>query len=283
VFQLSCRSLTRATLFLTPLHHQVLRKSHSSAVYQYCTNIACRGIPLWREAAPVELGDSSPRRHEFPRNQIPDQESPTIELPAEAVLAINENHPPIQHTRSASSNYYEDVDPKFAADEPVIATLRPPINTSIAALQAEGSHGRNSYEDMPKDVDRTQGNRSPAVSETSNFTSISQRPINPSWRPTPPPPMEGVPYSPRGRGWGIGRGARGSRGIRKPYAESSLYSGPASQASERYRAQETVLNANPDFTIPSPSSRRMVGSPPRIARPVHGRVLSNGSHHYPDS
>lgn len=268
------------------LRQQVQGKSQQQFFTEQRTDISCRGIPLWREASPVELGESSPRRDNFSHNQIPDQESPPIELPAEAVLAITENQPPIQHTRSASSNYYEDVDPKFAADEPVIAPLRPVVNTSIAALQAEGSYRRNSnsYEDLPKDVDRTHGNRSPAVSETSNFTSISQRPINPSWRPPPPPPMEGVPYSPRGRGWGIGRGARGGRGgiKRKPYAESSLYSGPASQASARYRAQETVLNANPDFTIPSPMSRRMVGSPPRTARPSHDRVLSNGSHHYPD-
>ena len=241
-----------------------------------------RGIPLWRDASPVELGESSPKAQTTSYNQSPDLESP-IELPAEAVLAITENQPPITHTRSASSNYYEDVDPKFAADEPVITPMRPPVNTSIAALQAGAGPGRyagSSYDDLPKDVDRMQGNRSPAVSETSNFTSISQRPINPSWRPPPAPPMAGLPYAPRGRGRGAIRG--GARGGRGAYAESSIYSGPASQASSRYRAQETVLNANPDFAIPSPSHRRMVGSPPRTARPAHGRVLSNGSHHYPD-
>lgn len=231
----------------------------------------------------MELGESSPKQHQFSHNLLPHPESPPIELPAEAVLAASENHAPITHARSASSNYYEDVDPKFAADEPVIVPQRPLVNTSIAALQAEAGPGRysgNSYDDLPRDVDRIQGNRSPAISETSNFTSISQRPINPSWRPPPQPPMAGVPYAPRGRGWGAGRGAPRGRG---GYAESSIYSGTPTQVSNKYRAQETVLNANPDFTIPSPSQRRMVGSPPRTARPpAHARVLSNGSHRYPD-
>lgn len=48
-------------------------------------------------------------------------------------------------------------------ESPDSLTIRPPPLT-------------NSYEDLP-------GARSPAESETSNFTSVSQRGVNPNWRP----------------------------------------------------------------------------------------------------
>jgi hypothetical protein len=91
-----------------------------------------------------------------------------------------------------SSDYYEDVDPKFA--EPVHnnqsampnslmpgnnrnnpdLNLRvpPPLNMSDPNLPRTSS-----YDDLPE------GCRSPASSDVSHFTSISQRPVNPAWRP----------------------------------------------------------------------------------------------------
>lgn len=90
-----------------------------------------------------------------------------------------------------SDLYYEDVDPKFALDETapplplpipeqhqhrVPSTLTPrPLGAQYRpdSLALPPSH---SYEDLP-------GARSPAESETSNFTSVSQRGVNPNWRP----------------------------------------------------------------------------------------------------
>jgi len=84
--------------------------------------------------------------------------------------------PPPQPSGAPAGEYYEDVDPRFA--EPPPATQKPkpaPINPT------------NSYEDIP------QGSRSPAESERSNFTSISQRGVNPRWNPPmPPPPAPGT-------------------------------------------------------------------------------------------
>ncbi|KIW15200.1 hypothetical protein PV08_05245 [Exophiala spinifera] len=88
-----------------------------------------------------------------------------------------------------SDVYYEDVDPRFASDpEPMPAippnpatqpTTVPPLLTAGQPQYRPDSLAlppSNSYEDLP-------GARSPAESETSNFTSVSQRGINPNWRP----------------------------------------------------------------------------------------------------
>ena len=94
-----------------------------------------------------------------------------------------------------SDVYYEDVDPRFASDpEPPVPRI--PQNTMMpiqhpTALLTPGHAGHpgpsrpdsygeppltNSYEELP-------GARSPAESETSNFTSVSQRGVNPNWKP----------------------------------------------------------------------------------------------------
>jgi hypothetical protein len=87
---------------------------------------------------------------------------------------------------SVADNYYEDVDPRFA--EPA-ATAPPPIlapgyvqnNNSnqnlrpIQPIQPTGLDGSSSYEDLQS------GARSPAESDRSNFTSVSQRGVNPRW------------------------------------------------------------------------------------------------------
>ena len=141
-----------------------------------------------------------------------------------------------------SSEYYEDVDPKFA--EPVQSAMPnslmpgnnpnnlrapPPLNMSDPNLPRTSS-----YDDLPE------GCRSPASSDVSHFTSISQRPVNPAWRPEVGsaagqfPPYGGgrgrAPMRPEdvileanmanpdfalpgmGRGRGRGRGGRGGRG-----------------------------------------------------------------------
>ena len=89
-----------------------------------------------------------------------------------------------------SDFYYEDVNPRFASEvnaplqtDPVPSLLTPGLRHPPAApRQVPGPNGEmipltSSYENLQE------GARSPAESETSNFTSVSQRGVNPNWRP----------------------------------------------------------------------------------------------------
>lgn len=105
---------------------------------------------------------------------------------------------------SATANYYEDVDPRFAGPSP--GTYPPPPIEPA-------------YEDVHATVG---GARSPAESERSNFTSISQRGINPQWQTRPPMP---------------------------PYPQN--YLPPRQQVQRR---QDMLLDM-PDFQVPGSSSR----------------------------
>lgn len=118
------------------------------------------------------------------RGLSPIQHSP-VELPAQD----SQMGAPMPRHIEPSADYYEDVDPRFA--EP----SRPDAPPSIpSALMPGGFSSSNpnllsaptinsniprteSYEDLPE------GARSPAASEASHFTSVSQRPVNPNWRP----------------------------------------------------------------------------------------------------
>lgn len=81
--------------------------------------------------------------------------------------------PVSQPKQSTGQTYYEDIDPRFAQQS----------ETNIpSTLTAGGQHGepepRTSFDYLPD------GARSPTASETSShFTSVSQRGINPRWRP----------------------------------------------------------------------------------------------------
>jgi hypothetical protein len=114
-------------------------------------------------------------------------------------------NPPPQPPVQAAGEYYEDVDPRFAQPPAVRkSTPPPPI------------YATNSYEDIP------QGSRSPAESERSTFTSISQRGVNPRWNPPMPPPP-----------------APGS------YGQNLLPRRPVN------RPADVLLNSNPDFELPA--------------------------------
>ncbi|KAG0650508.1 pH-response regulator 5 [Hyphodiscus hymeniophilus] len=85
---------------------------------------------------------------------------------------------------TSGDNYFEDVDPRFA--EPPSALVPGPIATGYPAqgpsnnnLRVGGLDGNNSYEDIQE------GARSPAESDRSNFTSVSQRGVNPRWNGGP--------------------------------------------------------------------------------------------------
>ncbi|KAI4171713.1 MAG: hypothetical protein LQ348_006890 [Seirophora lacunosa] len=197
----------------------------------------------------------------------PIADSPVTELPANTVRS-----PPIPQLTSTAPNsntatqilghnrynstdtYIEDVDPRFA--EP--AELRPQQILSSAPLpsaltaglhpqrsqqgmmeHANDSHHNkaylqpsHSYESIPDDT-HDAGTRSPAVSDGSNYTSISQRGINPAWQP------------PANHAMGMG-------GVpnRKPM-------GPQ---------RDVVLASNPDFELPLQGSRPgTAGGRPRAA------------------
>jgi hypothetical protein len=148
---------------------------------------------------------------------------------------------------SGSDVYYEDVDPRFAApSEPVppLPTHQRALPPALAAgpqpsyhdespdsLQIQPPPLSNSYEDLP-------GARSPAESETSNFTSVSQRGVNPNWRPSHPGEF------------------------------SSL--GPMRRQSATQQRRDMILDENPDFQLPG------MGRRPGGPRPGYSPGMGGG-------
>ncbi|KAI9371194.1 SUR7/PalI family-domain-containing protein [Aspergillus egyptiacus] len=89
----------------------------------------------------------------------------------------SEPHQPRHHRSQSGSMYYEDVDPVYTSrNESAVGDLRVP-----SAL-TPGNSGEQTLKE--NEVERC---CSPAASEVSHFTSISERPINPNWRPPPMP------------------------------------------------------------------------------------------------
>ncbi|EXJ89410.1 hypothetical protein A1O3_02477 [Capronia epimyces CBS 606.96] len=132
-----------------------------------------------------------------------------------------------------SDAYYEDVDPRFASEpEPMLPMPSNPNQARVPTLLTPGQSGlqrpdsigplpqTNSYEDLP-------GARSPAESDASNFTSVSQRGVNPNWRP----------------------GAGGEFGS----------FGPPIRRRDQQLKRDVLLAGNPDFEIPgiAPPGRPM--------------------------
>jgi hypothetical protein len=166
---------------------------------------------------PVTNGNNS-------RGLSPIADSPA-ELPTHSSLV---GAPTVQRT----SDYYEDVDPRFAEPVPPPTDPLPPslVPGGFSAsdpnlLSASQPHGDASVPRNPSYDDLPDGARSPAASEASHFTSVSQRGINPNWRP--PPPGTGAPPLP---------GSYGPYGGRRPM-----------------RQEDVILEvnaANPDFAVP---------------------------------
>ncbi|KAI4282388.1 MAG: hypothetical protein L6R35_005427, partial [Caloplaca aegaea] len=157
-----------------------------------------------------------------PSNPSHNVASPTANLPITELPAHTARGPPIPQLTSTAPNsntatqipghnrynsadiYVEDVDPRFV--EPM--EPHPPQTQSSAPLpsaltaglrsqhsqqgmmeNASDSHHNNaylqpshSYDSFP-DHTHDAGTRSPAISDGSNYTSISQRGINPAWQP----------------------------------------------------------------------------------------------------
>jgi hypothetical protein len=198
--------------------------------------------------------------------------SPIQDSPVELAAQASQLGGPTSNRVEPSADYYEDVDPRFA--EPAQAQAPPPLPTSLmpggfaagygppnpAYLSAANSSDphlprTSSYDDLPE------GSRSPAVSEASHFTSVSQRPVNPNWRPemgaaagqfAPFPgqrrPMRqedviheanaanpdfAIPGAGRG-GRGRGRGGRGRGGANMPPPATMMGPGPGLTNQSRY-------------------------------------------------
>ncbi|KAK2591632.1 regulator of ime2 [Conoideocrella luteorostrata] len=107
-------------------------------------------------------------------------------------------------------DYYEDTDPRFDGTPPQTAQ-----GGQMQHQHLHPAHAEAEYEDVHASIG---GSRSPAESERSNFTSISQRGVNPRWEPHPPMPNQGPP-------------------LRRP-------------VQQKQQRQEVLLNNNPDFQLP---------------------------------
>lgn len=183
--------------------------------------------------------------------------SPIQDSPVELATQQSHVNAPTSNRLERSSDYYEDVDPRFAEPVPAHQPLTMPTSLmpgGFAAsnpnlLSAPGANHSdpnlprtNSYDELPE------GSRSPAASEASHFTSVSQRPVNPNWRPDMGTPAgQFVPYNGRrpvrqedvilqanaanpdfalpgmagrGNGRGRGRGGRGGAGMAPPLPAS---------------------------------------------------------------
>jgi hypothetical protein len=165
-----------------------------------------------------------------------------VELPTNNsnVGSYSRPRPKPRGNSGGSDIYYEDVDPRFAQSEilppppnhpgglpPALAAgpSRPPYHDEASdSLNIRPPPLTSSYEDLP-------GARSPAESETSNFTSVSQRGVNPNWRP-------GYP------------------------GEFNSF-GPMRRQSNTQARRDVLLDSNPDFQLP--------GMAPPGRRPVRGR------------
>jgi len=118
-------------------------------------------------------------------NQGPGRSSPAVPSPLNvpsrpAELPSSRGSPAAQQAAAAPSEYYEDVDPRFAEPGIHMPTPHPIQNT-------------NAYEDT-RDIPPEP--RSPAAgSDRSTFTSISQRGVNPRWDPPPPPMATRLPVN----------------------------------------------------------------------------------------
>ncbi|KAG6076786.1 hypothetical protein E4U33_001658 [Claviceps sp. LM78 group G4] len=162
---------------------------------------------------------SSDKHYVPPRaawNQSSGRHSPRAASPAHSFRPNPEHSTPhLPPSKMGSrSDYYEDVDPKFEAMHPqTLQTPQTPQNPHGGPLLHV--HPPDSvYEDVHAVVG---GARSPAESERSNFTSISQRGVNPRWEPQPPMPNQGVP--------------------------------PRRPVQMKQQRQDVLLNNNPDFQL----------------------------------
>ena len=150
--------------------------------------------------------------------------------------------------QSSADAYYEDVDPRFAAPETDTARQTQTTQSSSAVppslmpgITQAPSHApqrptiepidpSSSYEELQD------GQMSPA-SDNSNMTSISQRGVNPNWRPG----MEGP--------GGNQRSGQANLGV--PGRREQRYQ--QQHQAQQQQQRDMLLSSNPDFELPAGS------------------------------
>ncbi|KAI9858279.1 MAG: hypothetical protein M1813_007553 [Trichoglossum hirsutum] len=102
--------------------------------------------------------------------------------PVELPTAYSGSSPTRPQRVKPTDGYYEDVDPRFAEGEGAPRDQIPPSLTPGygARLETLNSNARST---SPRSYDIDDG----SASVTSNLTSISQRGVNPNWKPVGPP------------------------------------------------------------------------------------------------
>lgn len=154
------------------------------------------------------------------------EHTPPVELPASNMPSSRATVVP-----RPSDSYYEDVAPVFDDTHtlhphphpPALMPGPPPMAAPPFQLQIPPQPQSHQQQQMTLE-ELQDGQRSPAMSTTSNFTSISQRPPNPNWQPGYAPPMPGQ----------MGMG------------------GPAPR---RGPTPSQLLGGNPDFELPGAGPR----------------------------
>ena len=175
--------------------------------------------------------------------------TPPVELPTASSSVLG----PYRQTgrprvSSGGSDYYEDVNPQFAPETEAM----PPVPSSAALAPSYSPGAAHGMHDIPiapsaSYEDLQQGARSPVDSETSEFTSVSQRGVNPNWRPGGPGDM----------------GQYGPPATRKPM-----------QVQQR---RNVLLENNPDFELPMSRPGRGRGGMMRGGGRPMGTGMSNVS------
>ncbi|KAF5878585.1 putative ph-response regulator protein pali rim9 protein [Botrytis fragariae] len=216
------------------LQQQKIQQRHETLISETSQYSQDEYVPP-RQVWGQQAGRSSPLN---PASQ------PVVELPPSESTHKRDN---------SNDTYYEDVDPRFADPAPAPATkssLTIPAALNIAAQSSNNNYdpnshlhpnplsnldGNNSYNSLEE---LQSGQRSPAESERSTFTSVSQRGINPRWN----------------------GGASGYAGPPMPNRR------PAA------RREDVLLNDNPDFALPIGRGGR---GPPRVMR---GGMIPNSAY-----
>ncbi|KLU91818.1 pH-response regulator protein palI/RIM9 [Magnaporthiopsis poae ATCC 64411] len=135
------------------------------------------------------------------------------------------NSGPPGHASADGGAYYEDIDPRFAHSAGTTVVAAQPGRPTPPPIQVH--NGAVGLDDIPP------GQRSPAESERSNFTSVSQRSINPRWNPPPPTLMPGYGAGPTPQ--------------RRPGLQPSR--------------SDMMLHTNPDFALPTIGARARGANP----------------------
>ena len=193
---------------------------------------------LARQRSPPSMNPSAPLP---PIHQSPVERTSPSQGYAPANLANSNNHARV----NSGDIYYEDVDPRFADENIGPPPHGRPGGQNIPSLLVPGGSNRSPIDQPSYMMHQTQplpepghlnvepnssydslnqdGTRSPAASEASHFTSVSQRGVNPEWR-APPGSQSG--------GYG------GSVPLRRPVQQ-----------------RDVLLQGNPDFELPGAGPR----------------------------